>query len=78
MKSLDKVLDILCIVLTAIFVLATAAMVLGQLVCIFMLNGSASAALLSMIMKKASMVSALTTVVALILAYLRGQMKGDD
>lgn len=78
MKSLEKALDIICVVLTIVFLLSTTIMVIGQLACVFMLNGEASAALLSLVMKRASMVSALTTVVALVLAYLRGQMKGDD
>lgn len=76
MNSIEKVLDTLCVICTLVFFLATAVMILGQAVCIITLNGTMSAGLLSMISQKAGIVSAVTTVIAIILAYMRGQMKG--
>lgn len=76
MKPIETFLDTLCIICTLIFFLASAIMILGQAVCILMQNGAMSAGLLSMISQKAGIVSAVTTVIAIILAYMRGQMKG--
>ena len=78
MKKLDSLLDKLYILLTIIFFAATAIMVLGQLICIVTLNGAQSVMLVTLIAKRASAVSAVATGVALILAYLRGQMKAQD
>lgn len=75
MKTLDKILDTLCIITTLVFFFATVIMVLGQAVCVFTLNGAMSASLLSLISERASIVAAITTIIALILAYMRGQMK---
>lgn len=76
MSSIEKLLDTLCIICTLVFFLATVAMVLGQALCIVTLNGAMSASLLSAISQKAGIVSAITTVIAIALAYMRGQMKG--
>ena len=39
MKAIEKVLELLCVVLTIVFFLAVTVMVLGQAVCIFGMNG---------------------------------------
>lgn len=75
MKAIEKVLELLCVVLTIVFFLAVTIMVLGQAVCIFGMNGSMSVYLSDLIAEPASMVAAVATILAMILAYLRGQMK---
>ena len=75
MKAIEKVLELLCVVLTIVFFLAVTVMVLGQAVCIFFFNCSMSVYLSDLIAKPASMVAAVATILAMILAYLRGQMK---
>ena len=75
MKSVEKGLELLCVVLTIVFFLAVTVMVLGQAVCIFSLNGGMSVYLSDRIAEPASMVAAVATILAMALAYIRGQMK---
>lgn len=75
MKSFEKLLDILCVITTLIFFLASAVMVFGQAIAVVTLNGDLSVSLSNLISQRAGMVSAVTVVIALILAYMRGQMK---
>lgn len=75
MKSVEKVIDILCVISTLVFFLASAGMVLGQAIGILSLNGSLSVSISDMIAQRAGLVSAVTVVLALALAYMRGQMK---
>lgn len=75
MKQIERVLDLLCIVCTVIFFAASAVLVLAQAFAIVTLNGSLAAELLAQISKPAGAVSAIATVIAIILAYMRGQMK---
>ena len=75
MKSIEKVLEVLLVVATIVFVLAMAAMVLGQAVCVVTLNGAGSVYLSDLISDSASRVSAVATIIAIILGYIRGQMK---
>ena len=75
MKSVEKILEVLFVVATIVFVLAMAAMVLGQAVCVVTLNGAGSVYLSDLISDSASRVSAVSTVIAMVLAYIRGQMK---
>ncbi len=74
MKKAEKVIETLCVICTVVFLLAVAVMVLGQAVSIIMLNGELSVQLSAWIAKPASVVAAVATVLAMILAYMRGQM----
>lgn len=74
MKKIEKVLDVLCIISTIIFFLAVAVMVFAQIFAVITLNGELSASLLKTIAGPAGLVSGVTTVIAIVLAYLRGQM----
>lgn len=75
MKSIEKCLDILCIICTVVFLLAVTVMVLAQLFAVVTLNGALSVSLLKTFAQPAGLVSGATTIIAIILAYLRGQMK---
>ena len=75
MKSIEKVLEMLCVILTVVFFLAVAVMVFGQAIWFVTLNGGTSVCLSDLIGKPASMVAAVATILAMILAYMRGQMK---
>lgn len=75
MKSIEKVLEMLCILLTIVFFFAVTIMVFAQGVSLIMANGSMMVQFSDWIAKPASMVAAVATVVAMILAYIRGQMK---
>ena len=75
MKTLDKILELLCVILTIVFFGAVVVMVLGQVVCVISLNGTGAVYFSTLIAKPASMVAAVATILAMILAYIRGQMK---
>ena len=75
MKKFDKILDTISIITTIIFFLAVIVMVLVQAFGIITLNGALTVAISDAIAESASMVSALTAVISIILAYIRGQMK---
>ena len=74
MKKTEKIIEMLCVICTIVFLVAVALMVLGQAVAIVMLNGELSAQFSAWIAKPASVVAAVATVLAMILAYMRGQM----
>lgn len=74
MKKAEKVIETLCVICTVVFLLAVAVMVLGQAVSIIMLNGELSVQFSTWIAKPTSVVAAVATVLAMILAYMRGQM----
>lgn len=75
MKKLDKILDTISIITTIIFFLAVTVMVSVQAFGIITLNGALTVAISDAIAESASMVAALTAVISIILAYMRGQMK---
>ena len=50
-------------------------MVLGQAACVISLNGAGAVHFSNLIAKPASMVAAVATILAMVLAYIRGQMK---
>lgn len=75
MKYIEKVLESLCVLLTIVFFLMVTVMVLGQAGCIVAMNGAMSVSISDMIAKPASMVAAVATILAMALAYIRGQMK---
>ena len=75
MKTLEKVLELLCVILTIIFFGAVAVMGLGQAACVISLNGAGAVHFSNLIAKPASMVAAVATILAMVLAYIRGQMK---
>lgn len=77
MNKVEKILDFLCIFSTIVFFVAVVFMVFAQAFAVITLNGSLSAALLKSIAQPASMVSAVTAIIAIVLAYMRGQMKAD-
>lgn len=77
MKTAEKVLDAICVITTIIFFVAITLMVLAQLFAIVTLNGPLSTSLYKSIAVPASMVSAVAAIVAILLAYMRGQMKAD-
>lgn len=74
MKSIEKLIETLCVAVTVVFFLAVAAMVAGQAVAVVTLNGDLAVSLSNLIAKPASTVSAVATVLAIILGYIRGQM----
>ena len=74
MKKTEKIIEMLCVICTIVFLVTVAIMVLGQAVSIVMLNGELSVQFSMWIAKPASVVAAVTTVLAMILAYMRGQM----
>ena len=57
-----------------VFFFFVAAMVAGQAVAVVTLNGDLAVSLSNLIAKPASTVSAVATVLAMILGYIRGQM----
>lgn len=75
MGSVKKILDWSCIVCTIVFFLSVTVLILGQAAAVITMNGEMAVGLSKMIAEPASMVSALATVIAIVLAYLRGQMK---
>ncbi|WP_085832969.1 hypothetical protein [Clostridium merdae] len=77
MKTAERVLDALCVITTVIFFVAVILMVLAQGFAVITLNGALSVSLSKAIAVPASMVSAVTSIIAIILAYMRGQMKAD-
>lgn len=74
MKKVEKVLETLCVICTIVFFAAVTVMILGQAVAVVALDGALAVQFSSWIAKPASMVSAVATVLAMILAYIRGQM----
>lgn len=75
MELVKKILDWSCIVCTIIFFLSVTVLILGQAAAVITMNGEMAVGLSEMIAEPASMVSALATIIAIVLAYLRGQMK---
>ena len=75
MKSIEKILEMLCVFLTIVFFLAVTIMVVCQAVSIGTLNGEMSVYFSNLIAKPASVVAAAATVLAMALAYIRGQMR---
>lgn len=75
MKPIEKILEMLCVILTIVFFLAVTIMVVCQAVAIGTLNGEMSVYFSDLIAKPASVVAAVATIVAMALAYIRGQMK---
>lgn len=75
MKNIERILDMMCVICTVIFFGAVTVMVLAQAFAVVSLNGALSAELLNRISQPAGIVSAAATVIAIILAYMRGQMK---
>ncbi|MBQ7797101.1 MAG: hypothetical protein IJ374_11145 [Lachnospiraceae bacterium] len=76
MKPFEKILDTVCVITTVAFFLSCLVMVLAQGFAIVTLNGELATTLLNTISKPAGIVSAVTVVTAIILGYMRGQMKG--
>lgn len=74
MKKVEKILDSLCVICTIVFFLAVTAMIFAQGFAVITLDGPMSKAISKAIAEPASLVSAVATVIAIILAYLRGQM----
>lgn len=75
MKSVEKILEMLCVILTVVFFGTVAVMVLCQAVSLGMMNGAMSVYFSDLIAEPASMVAAVATIIAMILGYIRGQMK---
>ena len=77
MKTAEKILDALCVITTIIFFVAVTLMVHAQGFAVITLNGALSTSLYKAIAVPASMVSAVSSIIAILLAYMRGQMKAD-
>ena len=77
MKTTEKILDTLCVITTIIFFVAITFMVFAQGFAVITLNGALSVSLSKAIAVPASMVSAVSSIIAIILAYMKGQMKAD-
>lgn len=74
MKSVEKLVETLCVIVTVVFFLAVVVMVAGQAVAVLTSNGSLAVSLSDLIAAPASSVAAIATVLAMILGYIRGQM----
>ena len=74
MKSVEKLVETLCVIVTVVFFLAVVVMVAGQAGAVLTLNGSLAVSLSDLIAAPASSVAAIATVLAMILGYIRGQM----
>ena len=74
MKSVEKLVETLCVIVTVVFFRAVVVMVAGQAVAVLTLNGSLAVSLSDLIAAPASSVAAIATVLAMILGYIRGQM----
>lgn len=73
---MEKILDKLCTISTLVFLLMTTVMILVQAFAVITVNGELAVKISELIAKPASMISALAMIFALILAYMRGEMKG--
>lgn len=78
MKAFEKIIEILFLITTVVFVLAVVALIVGQAVAVITVNGEMAVNLSNLIAKPASTVSAVTTILCMILGYIRGQMKAED
>lgn len=76
MKSLEKIFDVVYIICTLAFFLSCLVMVLAQGFAVVTLNGAFSTNILNTISEPAGLISAAAVVMAIILGYMRGQMKG--
>ena len=68
MKAFEK------LIVTVVFFAAVTVMVAGQAVAVLLMDGKMAVQLSDLIAKPASTVSAIATVLAMILGYIRGQM----
>lgn len=74
MKAFEKLIETLCVIVTVVFFAAVTVMVAGQAVAALLMDGEMAVQLSDLIAKPASTVSAIATVLAMILGYIRGQM----
>ena len=74
MKAFEKLNETLCVIVTVVFFAAVTVMVAGQAVAVLLMDGKMAVQLSDLIAKPASTVSAIATVLAMILGYIRGQM----
>lgn len=74
MKSMEKILDMLCIICTVVFFLSITVMVSAQIFAVITLNGPLAVSLVKVFAEPAGLISGVTTIIAIALAYLRGQM----
>lgn len=77
MKLFEKILDVIFIICTIAFFISTVVLVIGQAIAIITLNGEMSITISEIIVEPAGIVAAISTIVAIILGYLRGQMKSS-
>ena len=78
MKGFCKLLDVIYTVCLTVFVLSLIAMLLVQVVCLFIMNGPASVWIYDFIMPKAGVVAAVMVVAVVLLSYLRPNKKPND
>ena len=71
MKAFEKLIETMCVI---VFFAAVTVMVAGQAVAVLLMDGKMAVQLSDLIAKPASTVSAIATVLAMILGYIRGQM----
>lgn len=78
MKELCKLLDVVYTVCLAVFVLACIAMLLVQVGCLIMMNGTMSVWIKSFIIPKAGVVASIMVIAVVILSYLRRAAQKAD
>lgn len=78
MKRLISILNILFVVSTAIFVLATFAMFLVQCFSLGSLNGGLSVNIYNYVVKTAGPISAVPAVIAIVLGYINKEKAEED
>ncbi len=77
MKQLDKILDSINLVTTIVFFISVLIMVLIQGFAVITLNGELAINISNLIAKPASMVAAVSAIISIVLAYIRGEMKAS-
>ena len=78
MKEFCKLLDVIYVICLIILVAAMFAMLLVQVVCLFLMNGPTSVWIYDYIMPKAGIVASIMVVSVVLLSYLRPSGKKAD
>ena len=71
MKEICKFLDVIYVACLAVFVLACMALLLTQIVCLFIMNGPTSAWVYDFVIPKAGVIAAVMIIAVVVLSYLR-------
>lgn len=74
MKKVENILDSLCVISTIIFFLSVAVLIFVQAFAVITMNGPLSVSISNAIAEPASIVSAVATITAIVLGYMRKQL----